>query len=310
MARLVCWSWADADVAPTQHRGRWHLVWNRLRCDRTALLALSTIAFIVLVALCAPLISRLTGHPPAFQDRVHGLSPEGLPRSPSWRFLLGSDDLGRDVLVRVAYGARVSLAIGVLTTIFSMAIGLTVGLVAGLTGGVVDAVLARLIDVALSFPSLLLAICLVSVIGPGVAVTAGVIAAFSWAAVARLVRGQTLAISARDYVKASALLGASRSRILMKDVLPNLLGEVLVYGALLLPTVILAEATLSFLGLGVPPPASSWGSMLSDSVPYYRQAWWFVASPAIALVCTTVALNILGESIRNAVESQPFHEAP
>ena len=157
-------------------------------------------------------------------------------------------------------------------------------------------------DVVLSFPFLLFAIALVSIVGPSLGLSIGIIAFFSWAAVARIVRGQTLSIREKEYVEAARSLGASDVRIMFVDIFPNLLAPVLVYLTLLIPAAIVFEATLSFLGLGVVPPTPSWGNMLADSLGYYRVAWWFVLLPGVALVITTLAFNLLGDSVRDAFD--------
>jgi peptide/nickel transport system permease protein len=179
-----------------------------------------------------------------------GLTTAGLPVGPSRRFLLGTDNLGRDLLVRIVYGARISLLVGVVATLLATVAGVVVGLVAGYFGGVVDVVLARFMDMVLSFPYLLLAIALVSVFGPSLTITILVIAFFSWAAIGRVVRGQTLSIREQDYVAASWSVGSGALRVMFVEILPNLLAPVLVLATLLVPTAIVFEATLSFLGLG------------------------------------------------------------
>jgi peptide/nickel transport system permease protein len=273
-----------------------------LRRDRVALICLIVIAIIVLVALAAPLVAYLTGHGPNEQFQTAGLTPDGLPRPPSSTFLFGTDDLGRDVLVRVVYGARISLLSGVLASSLAVALGVLVGLVGGYFGGIVDTVLARLMDVVLSFPFLLFAIALVSITGPGLWVSIFVIAFFSWASVGRVVRGQTLSLREREFVEAARSLGAGDIRIMFVDILPNLVAQVIVYLTLLIPSAVVFEATLSFLGLGVVPPAATWGNMLSESLGYYRVAWWFVLFPGAALLVTTLAFNLLGDSVRDAFD--------
>jgi peptide/nickel transport system permease protein len=283
-------------------RSPWQLAWARLRRDRLALVCLIVIAIIVIVALAAPLVAYLTGHGPNEEFPTAGLTPDGLPRPPSSTFLFGTDDLGRDVLVRVVYGARISLLSGVLASSVAVALGVLVGLVGGYFGGIVDTVLARLMDVVLSFPFLLFAIALVSITGPGLWVSIFVIAFFSWASVGRVVRGQTLSLREREYVEAARSLGAGDLRIMFVDILPNLVAQVIVYLTLLIPSAVVFEATLSFLGLGVVPPAATWGNMLSESLGYYRVAWWFVFFPGSALLVTTLAFNLLGDSVRDAFD--------
>ena len=290
--------------APTEIRGRgpWQLAGARLRRDRVAIGSVVVICCLVILALAAPLISRLVGHGPDTQYRTTGLTPDGLPVGPSRTFLLGTDNLGRDLLVRIAYGARISLLVGVVSTLLAVVIGVVVGLVAGYSGGAVDTVLARFMDVVLSFPFLLFAIALVAVVGPSLRVAILVIAFFSWAAVGRVIRGQTLSLREREFVEAARSLGASNLRIMFVDLLPNLSAPILVYATLLIPVAIVFEATLSFLGLGVVPPTPSWGGMLADSLQYYQVAWWFVLFPGLALLATTLSFNLLGDSVRDALD--------
>jgi len=255
-----------------------------------------------LFAVFAPLVAHLVGHGPNAQYLITGLTPQGLPRGPTSSFLFGTDDLGRDVLVRVAYGARISLLAGVVAASLAVAIGVVVGLSAGYLGGAVDTFLARTMDVILSFPFLLFAIALVAVIGPSLGVAIGIIVFFSWAAVGRVVRGQTLSIKEKEYIEAARSLGAGDRRIMFIDILPNLVAPILVYLTLLIPASIVFEATLSFLGLGVTPPTPSWGNMLSESLGYYRVAWWFILWPGLFLLVTTLAFNLLGDSVRDALD--------
>ena len=285
-----------------QGRSPFALATRRLRRDKVAMVSLAVIVLIVLMAVFAPVFAHITGHPPNEQYRDTGLTPDGLPRGPNGTFWLGTDDLGRDVLVRIAYGARVSLLVGVIATAITVAIGVVLGLAAGFLGGVVDTVLARLIDVVLSVPFLLVAIALVSVTGPSLTVTVLVIGFFSWASVARIVRGQVLSLREREFVEAARSLGAGDTRIMFVDVLPNVLAPVIVYTTLLIPVVIVTQATLSFLGLGLPPPTADWGGMISESQNYYTTAWWFIFFPGLALLITTLAFNLLGDGVRDAFD--------
>jgi peptide/nickel transport system permease protein len=294
----------EAGLPDTTIEGRspWLLAWQRLRRDRVAMISLAVIILIILMALLAPLVAALTGHPPNEQYRTIGLTADGLPRAPSGTFLLGTDDLGRDILVRIAYGARVSLLVGVIATGLTVAVGVALGLAAGFLGGLVDTLLARLIDVVLSIPFLLVAIALVSITGPSLTVTILVIGFFSWASVARIVRGQVLSLREREFVESARSLGASDLRIMVVDILPNVLAPVIVYASLLIPVVIVVEATLSFLGLGLPPPAADWGGMISEAQNYYTTAWWFIIFPGAALLITTIAFNLLGDGVRDAFD--------
>lgn len=293
---------AAPDGQAIEGRSPWLLAWQRLRRDRVAMISLVVIVLIILMAVFAPLATWLTGHPPNEQYRQIGLTPDGLPKGPTSQFWMGTDDLGRDIFVRIAYGARVSLLVGVVATGLAVLIGVVVGLAAGFFGGVVDSVLARLVDVILSVPFLLVAIALVSITGPSLSITIFVIGFFSWASVARIVRGQVLSLREREFVEAARSLGASDSRIMFVDILPNVLAPIIVYSTLLIPVVIVVEATLTFLGLGLPPPTADWGGMISDGQAYYTTAWWFIIFPGAALLITTLAFNLFGDGVRDAFD--------
>jgi peptide/nickel transport system permease protein len=283
-------------------RSPWRLSVERIRRDRMAMITGGIIVLIVALAVGAPLVSMLVGHPPDMQYRDIGLTPDGLPKPPNGTFWLGTDDLGRDLMVRIAYGARISLMVSVVSTAATVLLGTLVGIAAGYYGGVVDTILSWLIDLVLSFPFLLLVIALVSITGPSPTLLVGVIALFGWSSVARVVRGQTLSLRRREFVEAALAIGASDLRIMALDILPNVLAPIIVYTSLLIPSFVLFESTLSFLGLGVQPPTPTWGGMLSDSVTYYRQAWWYVVFPGVALLTTTLAFNLFGDSIRDAFD--------
>jgi peptide/nickel transport system permease protein len=293
---------AARPAGAVEGRSPWQLAWARLRRDPVAIASAVTILLVAAAAVAAPAVAHLVGHGPDDQYPSIGLTSAGLPVGPSSRFLLGTDNLGRDLLVRVLYGARVSLLVGVVATLLATVAGVVVGLVAGYFGGVVDLVLARFMDMVLSFPYLLLAIALVSVFGPSLTITMLVIAFFSWAAIGRVVRGQTLSIREREYIEASWSVGSGALRVMFVEILPNLLAPVLVLATLLVPTAIVFEATLSFLGLGVVPPTPTWGGMLSDSLSFYQVAWWFPLFPGLALLATTLAFNLLGDSVRDALD--------
>ena len=278
------------------------LAWARLRRDKVSLACMGLIVLLVLMAIFAGPLSDLVGHPPNEQYRDKGLKPNGLPTAPGDFFILGGDHLGRDILVRIIYGARVSLLVGVVATALAVLIGLTIGTLAGYFGGKVDTFLSRTMDVFLSFPFLLFAISLVSVFEPSVKISIFVIAFFVWASVGRIVRGQVLSIREKEYVEAARSLGASDLRIMVVDVVPNLVAPILVYSTLLVPTSIVFEATLSFLGLGVPIPTPTWGNMIAESQATYLQAPWFLFFPSLALFLTTLAFNLLGDGLRDALD--------
>ena len=306
LARLVRAEINDGGDAPGRIQGRspWQLAWERLRRDRVAMVSLVVIVLITLFAVLAPLTALITGHGVNEQFNDIGLTPDGLPVPPSKTFWFGTDDLGRDIFVRCAYGARISILVGVVATGFTIVLGVVVGLIAGYYGKVADTVLSRVIDVVLSFPFLLFAISLVSIVGASLSVTIFVIAMFSWASVARIVRGQVLSIREREYIEAARSLGASSTRIMFVDVLPNVLAPIIVYATLLIPSVIVTEATLSFLGLGVPPPTATWGNMISEAQAggLYQLAPWFLAFPSLLLLLLTLAFNLLGDGVRDAFD--------
>ncbi|MQA93097.1 MAG: ABC transporter permease subunit [Streptosporangiales bacterium] len=293
-----------AGLEPESIEGRspWRLAWSRLVRDRVAIASLIVILLMVAAALAAPLFAALTGHSPTDQYRETGLTDQGIPVGPGAEFWLGTDSLGRDLFVRTVYGARISLLVGVVATLLATFAGVVIGLVAGYFGGIVDTILARAIDVVLSFPYLIFAMALVSVIGPSLVMTTLVIAFFSWASIARIVRGQTLAIKEKEYIEAARSLGASPMRIMFVDVLPNLVAPVIVLATLLVPTAIVFEATLSWLGLGVDVRIPSWGAMLAESQSFFRVAWWYLIFPAGALLLTTLAFNLLGDGVRDALD--------
>jgi peptide/nickel transport system ATP-binding protein len=293
---------AEPGAGGIEGRGPWRLAWDRLRHDPLAVTAATFIVVLILMAVFAPLFGHLAGHGVNQQNDSAGLTAAGLPRPPSSAYWFGTDDLGRDVFVRTIYGARISLIVGIVSSVSAVIIGTSIGLAAGFLGGVVDSLLSRFMDLVLSFPFLLAAIALVSVVGPSLTVIIVVIALFSWAAVGRIVRGLAMSIKEKEYTEAARSAGAGSLRIMVVEVLPNLTAPLIVYTTLLIPSAIAFEAVMSFLGLGVVPPTPSWGDMLSEAVGYYQVAWWFIAFPGAALLATTLAFNLLGDSLRDALD--------
>jgi peptide/nickel transport system permease protein len=293
---------APGGAQATEGRSPWQLAWRRLRTDRVAIISAVVIVVIAAAAIAAPAFAAITHHSPSAQFTTTGLTVDGLPRPPSGQFWLGTDDLGRDVLVRIAYGARISLFAGVVASLLSVAFGTVVGMFAGYFGGATDSVLSRTMDVVLSMPFLLFAIALVALVGPGLWISVSVIAFFSWASVGRVTRGQTLSIKEKEYIEAARSVGAGGLRVIFIDVLPNVIAPVIVYTTLLIPASIAFMATLSFLGIGIVPPTPDWGNMIAESLQYYRVAWWFVLFPGLALLITTLAFNMLGDAVRDALD--------
>lgn len=286
-----------------QGRSPWQLAWERLRKDRAAIAAAVTIAVIVLFALFAPLIAAWLGHGPNQQFIDIGENASGGPVPPSGIFWFGTDSSGRDLFIRVIYGARVSLAVGVLATVIAIALGVAFGLAAGYLGGAVDVVIARVIDVMLSIPFLVIAISIAEIWRPSFSLVILIVGVLSFTYPARIVRGQVISLKEKEYIQAARALGAGPLRIMFVDLLPNVMAQVIVYGSLLIPAAIVLEASLSFLGVGIPPPTADWGQMIFDASGYYQYGyWWYLFFPSLALLTTTLAFNILGDSVRDALD--------
>jgi ABC-type dipeptide/oligopeptide/nickel transport system permease subunit len=294
-------------------RSPWELFWRRLRTDRVALAASVFIGLLVLVAVFAPLIVKLVGAPPPDEQSSAALDPTfGSPTGPSAHHIFGVDKLGEDVFSRVVYGTRVSLEVAVLATGSAVITGVMIGMLAGYYGGWVDTVLSRALDVLLSIPYLLLGIglasacslgngCLGGIVKPGLGVVVVVIAIATFPYIARIIRGQVLSLREKEFVEAARSLGASNRRIIFRQILPNLVAPIIVYTTLVLPQNILFEAALSFLGVGVQPPATSWGQMIADATTIFDSAWWFMVFPGVALVLTVLAFNLVGDGLQDAL---------
>jgi peptide/nickel transport system permease protein len=294
------------------------IAWRRLKRDKVALGAAAFIVFLVLVAVFAPVIVKYLGDPPNqfHQDLIDTaggtMAPKGRFGGMSWDHLMGLEPLnGRDIFSRVVYGARISLLIAIFATLVSVVIGTTLGIVAGFFGGWVDAFLSRLMDIFLAFPLLVFAIALAGVVPDSafglkgnslrIVLLVFIIGFFNWPYIGRIIRGQTLSLREREFVDAARSLGARRPYILFSEVLPNLVAPILVYSTLLIPTNILFEAALSFLGVGVRAPTASWGGMISDAVNYYTIPH-FMLWPGLAIFATVLAFNLFGDGLRDALD--------
>ncbi|HSN73868.1 MAG TPA: ABC transporter permease [Anaerolineae bacterium] len=269
----------------------WRRIAQRLRRDRAALLAL---AYLVLLAAAALLAPVLAPYPPLAVDF------DAVRQPPSPQHWLGTDQQGRDILSRLLYGARISLAVGVVSQVPVLLIGLAAGCAAGYYGGRSDAVIMRTVDVFYAFPSLLFLITVMAILGRGFGPLLLALTLTAWAGLARLVRGQVLQLRQAEFVAAARCVGASDRRILARHLLPNLSGVLLVFLSLAIPGAIVAEAGLSFLGLGLLPPAPSWGIMLSDGFAVLRSAPHIALFPGLAIALTMLALFVLGDSLRDA----------
>jgi peptide/nickel transport system permease protein len=290
------------------------LFWERFRQDKAALGGACVIVLLIFVAVFGgPIAQAITGH--HANDIVPGSQDDfGVPFGPSSHLWFGADAEGRDLFVRTMYGARISLFVGIVASGFAVCIGLVVGLLAGFFGGIVDTLLSRAADVLLAVPQILIAVgivaacsttktgCLGGVLQPGLPVVISVITLFSWSYIARIVRGYTLSLREKEFVESARAAGASNFRILRQEILPNLLGPLIVYTTLLIPSNILFEAALSYLGLGVPSTEPSWGSILNDASQLYDVAWWLMLFPGAFLIITTLAFNLLGDGLRDAFD--------
>jgi peptide/nickel transport system permease protein len=312
-------------------RSPWQIFWRHFREDRFALVGIFVILIMLLMAVFAPAIANLVGHPPN-QVHLETLDQYGLPSAPSWwpnqydpttgekimeapaSYLLGVDDTGRDQFVRIVYGARTSLIVAFGATGIELVIGVILGLIAGFYRGKVDTLISRTTDVVLALPILLLALgiasacnatqegCLGGLIKQGLLPVILIIGLFGWPYISRIVRGQALSIREKEFVEASRSLGASNLRIVAREVLPNVAAPIIVYTTLIIPSNILFEAGLSFLGVGVPDTTPSWGGMLADAGTAFTYAPWLMIFPGLALFLTTLAFNLVGDGLRDALD--------
>ncbi len=276
--------------------------WTRLRHDRRSWFGLVVIGLLVCSAVFAPLIARVD---PTQIDLAQAL------RAPSWAHWLGTDAQGRDVWSRLVFGARISLLVGLASQGVALLLGVGLGLVAGYRGQWTDDVIMRLADVTLAFPSLLLLIAMAAAFEPSLTVVCVVIGVVGWAGMARLVRGQVLVVRELDFVQAMRALGAADDRIVLRHVLPNVIAPVIIAGTLGIAGAIMAEAALSFLGLGVQPPTPSWGSMIADGrdLSQLRSAPWTSLAPGLAIGFAVLGFNLLGDALRDALDPRALHSS-
>lgn len=297
-----------------QARSPWQVFWRRFRQDRVAMVSGCFVIFLIIVAIAAPLIVSILGLPGPNVNDSNALDVFGSPTGPSLAHPLGVDQLGRDILSRIIYGTRVSLTVGIVGTAVSAVIGTIIGLLAGFYRGWVDTLLMRTVDVFLSFPVLVLGLgigaacavrgCLSGLIQPGIPTVIFIIAITSFTYIARIVRGQVLSLREKEFIEAARSLGASNTRILFREMLPNVMAPLIVYSSLLIPINILFEAYLSFLGVGVRPPTASWGQMISDAGNFIlggTNAWWYMLFPGLALLLTVLAFNLMGDGLLDAL---------
>ncbi len=297
-------------------RSSWELFRVRFLQDRLAVAGAIIIVLLVALAISAPLFKLILHRGPNDLFGDTELTKDlGLPKGPNGNFWFGADQVGRDLFLRTIYGARTSLVVAFIATGIASLTGIILGLVAGFRGGVADTVISRLVDIVLSMPILLFAIgiasvcsisangCLHGLLQPGFSLVIALIAVFTWPNIARIVRGQVLSLREREFIEAARSLGAKAPWIMFRELLPNLVAPIVVYTTLIIPSNILFEAYLSFLGIGVPQSTPSWGRMLSDASngQFFTYAWWMMLFPGMFLLLTTLSFNLVGDGLRDAL---------
>lgn len=282
---------ADRPVAPRS-------AWRRLLARKLAVFGLVVIVLVVGGAVLAPWIAP---HDPA-EQHFDGLTIEGAPLPPNAEFWLGTDLLGRDLFSRILYGAQTSLVIGLVANGLALVIGTLVGITAGYFRGWLGAALMRFTDLMMTFPALLLAICLAAIFEPSLWIVAMVIALVNWVQTARVVYTETSSLAERDFIAAERTMGAGTGRILFLHILPHLLPMIIVWGTLGISTTVLLEATLSFLGIGVQPPTPSWGNIIFENQTYFQAAPWLVFFPGAAILMLALAFNLVGDALRDVLD--------
>ncbi len=251
---------------------------------------------VTMLLLAALLASLLAPHDPL--EQVHG----ALLQPPSWAFPFGTDDVGRDVLARLLYGARLSLGVGCIVVFLAVLVGTTLGLLAGFSDGLLDMAIMRVMDVLLALPTLLLAVAIVAVLGPGLQHAMLAVAIVQLPAFVRLTRAAVRAERQREYVMAARMIGSGRLRLMVLTVLPNCMAPLIVQASLSFSTAILDTAALGFLGLGAQPPTPEWGTMLADALQFVQSAWWVVTFPGLAILVTVLGFNLIGDGLRDALD--------
>lgn len=273
--------------------------WYYFSQNKGAVLGLVVFSLLVFIAVFAPLVAP---HDPGFQYRDSFLTPPFWEEGGQLRFLIGTDAVGRDILSRLIYGARFSLFIGLLVVAVSLSGGIILGLIAGYMGGTVDTLIMRLMDIILSFPALLLALVLVAILGPGLINAMIAIAIVLQPHFVRLTRAAVMAERSRDYVVAAKVAGAGHVRLMFKTILPNCVAPLIVQATLSFSNAILDAAALGFLGMGAQPPTPEWGTMLSEAREFILSAWWVVTFPGLAILITVLAINLVGDGLRDALD--------
>ncbi len=252
--------------------------------------------FLVLVTLSAVFAEFIAPYEPNQQDLANLLEP------PSWQHIMGTDNLGRDVFSRMIYGGRISLLVGIVSVVVAMFIGVLLGIASAMIGGRLGDAIMRLTDLSLTLPGILIALAVAATVGPSLINVILIISLLYWAQFARMARGEALSIRERDYVQSAYAVGCSPMRILRLHIFPNLVNTMIVLATLEVAAAILLESTLSFLGVGVPPPTPTWGIMIADGRQYVELGWWTVTFPGLAIMLTVLAVNLLGDTLRDRLD--------
>ncbi|NLQ17039.1 dipeptide ABC transporter permease DppC [Marinomonas sp. M1K-6] len=284
---------APAPMTPLQE------FWHYFSSNKGAVAGLIVILIICFMAVFANFVAP---HSPSDQYRDALLLPPAWLEGGNWSFVLGTDDVGRDILSRLIYGSRLSIAVGIVAVTASLIMGILLGLVAGYFKGMIDTAIMRIVDIMLAMPSLLLAIAIVAILGPSIVNAALAISIVSLPHYVRLTRAATMAEMSRDYVTSSKVLGASPLRLMFVCILPNCLAPLIVQATLGFSSAILDMAALGFLGLGAQPPTPEWGSMLADALQFVQRAWWVVTFPGLMILITVLAFNLMGDGLRDALD--------
>ncbi|QTD42880.1 nickel transporter permease [Sporosarcina sp. Te-1] len=282
-----------AEVEIEKTTGPWVDAWRNFRKSKVAVVGMAIVLFFILLAIFAPLLAP---------EGINEQSPADRLQAPSSAHWLGTDDFGRDILSRIIYGARISLSVGFASVVLSVIVGSVLGIVAGYYGRWVDMIISRVFDIMLAFPSILLAIAIVAVLGPGLENALIAIAIINVPNFGRLIRSKVLSIKEEEYISAAKAIGMKDARILFSHILPNSMAPVIVQGTLAIATAILEAAALGFLGLGAQPPQPEWGKMLADSKDYLQSAPWTMIFPGLSIMLTVLGFNLMGDGLRDALD--------
>lgn len=271
------------------------IVWMKLKKNKLALLSIVILSIFIVASILAPLIAPY---------EIDEIDLDNIEESPSSQHLLGTDDLGRDVLSRILFGGRISLTVGIVASIMQITIGVSLGAIAGYFGGIVDSIIMRVVDIIMCFPFFIIAIAMAAVLGPSMNNIIIIVGVLYWTRVARIVRAEVLSLKEREYIEAAKAFGLNPWEIIKNHILPNVMAPVLVYATLAIANGILTEASLSFLGMGVKPTIPSWGNMLSaaQSMRILKSKWWMWMPPGTMVLLTVLSINFLGDGLRDALD--------